>query len=141
MAWVASSRAARSAIAPKTPRAMPIGFSDRSALAATGAVACTAAIALGGIRRAISNSTCATSLLPWSVWIEKTSAPAKSRPERATTSSVRAGVKMMKLGTRSISSSMISELSEAKPTSFAVKAIAGRTADVPKPGDSCCCCE
>jgi hypothetical protein len=134
MAWVAMKMAARRATTPKTPRAMAIGLSARSAFAATGAVACTGAITPRGIRLVTSDSTAATSRLPWSVCIPKMTAPEKFSPLCASNSLESAGVRMMNVGTRSISSSTISELRLAKPTSLALKRMSGGTFAVPISG-------
>ena len=118
-----------------------MGFMARSAFAATGAVACTVEMTPRGTGRASSDSTAGTSRLPSTVCIPNVSAPENCCFALASTSRTRAGVKMMNVGTRSMSSSTISELNVASPTNFALNRIVGATRGVPIPGSSSCACE
>ena len=124
-------------MAPKTPSAMEIGFSERSALAATGAKAWSVEMTPGGMSAATSRWTVDTVAAPPVVWIPKTRAPENCSPFRANTSRANAGDSGMSVGSVSTSSSTISELNDPNPTSFRLARSAGGTALVPKPGRLC----
>ena len=93
----------------------------------------------GGARPAISRSTSGTVDDPPDVLMPKLRA--LDSPPCASASRANAGVSGMKVGRTSTSSSMISELNDARPTILMFIRSAGGTAFVPNPGKPCCASE